>query len=119
MNQNQPTIHVSFEGFSATSAQQARVEAKAAKLHRHHVPHIGSLQLHFRHEPQRTGAEKFSATATLRAGGRDAVLHAAAAEPEALINEVFSKLERSVQDQAGERKHDRHSVSTAATSSTA
>lgn len=105
-----PQVNVSVDGFSADPALLARIEAKAAKLHRHHTPRLGSLQLHIRKEHARAQPSLFKASATIHIGGRETAIHCEADEPDTVVNEVFSRLERAAQERAGERKHARHSA---------
>lgn len=110
MNNTSLNAQVSYEGFTATRELQERVSAKVAKLQRHHATHLGSLHVHIRRVTAKVQPIGFTASATLRIGGRDAALHCEGAEPDVIVNELFSTLERMAQDGAGVRKHTRHAT---------
>ena len=114
MNQTIPNALVSCAGFTATPDLAARIEVKAAKLRRHHAAPVQNLHLNLRREKPHTGPARFLGTASVHSNSRDIVVHAESDEPDVLANELFAKLERSLHEQTGERKHARHASDAAA-----
>jgi ribosome-associated translation inhibitor RaiA len=108
MNTNDTRTLVSFAGLGVRPEIVTQVEVKAAKLHRHRAPCVGTLRVNIRYETPHSSAAYFAVCAQAEARGMDYVVHARAAEPGAAINGAFAKLERSIAGTAGALRHRRH-----------
>lgn len=108
MNTNTPRTLVSFAGVGVRAELVTQIEIKAAKLHRHRSPRVGTVRVNVRHETPHNSAPYFAVCAQAETRGLDYVAHATASEPEVAIVGAFAKLERSIVGTAGARRHRRH-----------
>lgn len=108
MNASPSRVLLTTDGFTARPELTAHAETKAARLFRHSHPHVHLVRIGVKRNLPHSGAPFFAARATAEHEGPDHVSHAEGMEPEAAINEVVDKLERSLTAAAGKRKHRLH-----------
>lgn len=95
------------EGFHASDELTDLAHRKAAKLFRHEDRPV-RVRLTIVRETPRSGDDWFAGTARLERAGRDAVVHASAEAPEAVVHECLDKLERMANARTGARKRAAH-----------
>ena len=102
-----PEMILFADGFTAGPELVSVAEAKAAKLHRHAHPRIGSIRVRVTRETPHSEAPHFSVCLTARRSGAECVVHSVATEPEPAVDEAFHKLERLIANVSGERRAER------------